>query len=76
MYQSASKFNPKPSSKSVSKFSTPSNSSLKRKRPDEPFQRYVIPKLTPSYDLQNKKLSTVTNPFKNCKKNLACLFVF
>jgi len=69
MNQGVSKFNPKPSSKSVSKFSTPSHSSLKRKRPDEPFQRYVLPKLTPSYDLQNKKLSTATTPLKTSTPN-------
>jgi hypothetical protein len=31
---------------------------IKRKREDEPFQRMVMPKAAPSYDLQNKKLTT------------------
>ena len=33
------------------------NLNKKRKREDESFERIVVPKLTPSYDIESKKIS-------------------
>ena len=59
MNQHLSKSAAKPSSMSMR------NPPTKRKRPDESFQRCVLPKITPSYDLNSKKLSSLVNPMKN-----------
>ena len=46
-------------SKSVQKLGSKLEVTLnkKRKRDDEPFERIVVPKLTPSYDIESKKIS-------------------
>jgi len=76
MNQGLSKSAIKPSSKNMLKDPSYRNPPVKRKRADETFQRFVLPKITPSYDLNSKKISSLANPTKNGKKIVVFIFSY